>query len=88
MHATDGSSQALTPTPGGSGALVAPQCNRKARPPKGEPGQPAINDNPGPLAGLAGSEPRRPDTSMENQTAGAGRCFAHRTRSASCLPTA
>lgn len=39
-------------------------------------------DNPGRRQALTGFEPRRAETSMDNQPAGAGRCFAHRTEPA------
>lgn len=63
----------------GSGSESAPtaECNEARDRRKAAPG-PLKKDNPEGYR-PAGSNPRRPQTPMDNQTAGAGRCFAHRT---------
>ena len=74
--------------PGGSARWdAAPLQVERPDTPQGTPGLSVDEVNPEPCQGLTGSEPRRPQTPMENQTAEAGRCCAHRTGSAPALPT-
>lgn len=68
--------------------MGAAQCST-GRPgtPQGTPGHSTNEDNPSARQGGSDRGPGASPEPMDNQAAGAGRCFAHRTGSAIDLPT-
>ena len=74
-------------TGSGSDATPTAECNRKARPPKGEPGQPAINDNRETLPGLP-DRAHGGNDSMNNRAPRGTGGFRHLTGASPDLATA